>query len=72
MAKQISVSERELRVLEATLLNETGSVPLHERFRALFTLKALKSENAISIIAKGIKIVHYPHCPDMRLMHRIS
>ena len=42
-----------LSALEAALLNTTGNVPLHNRFRALFTLKALKSDDAVKIISKG-------------------
>jgi deoxyhypusine monooxygenase len=47
------VSQSELNNLEALLLNTSGSVPLHNRFRALFTLKALKNEEAVAIISKG-------------------
>ncbi|TBU47425.1 ARM repeat-containing protein [Dichomitus squalens] len=42
-----------LGALEASLLNTSGNVPLHNRFRALFTLKALKNDDAVNIIAKG-------------------
>ena len=42
-----------LSALEAALLNAAGNVPLHNRFRALFTLKALKSNDAVKIISKG-------------------
>ncbi|PPQ63618.1 hypothetical protein CVT24_004371 [Panaeolus cyanescens] len=49
----IVVSPSELKTLEDTLLNASGSVPLHTRFRALFALKSLKSEDAISIISRG-------------------
>ena len=42
-----------LQSLEAKLLNETGNVPLHDRFRALFALKALANDQAVSIISKG-------------------
>ncbi|KAH9933204.1 ARM repeat-containing protein [Epithele typhae] len=42
-----------LSALEAALLNASGDVPLHNRFRALFTLKALKNEDAVRIISKG-------------------
>ena len=42
-----------LSALEAALLNTSGSVPLHSRFRALFTLKALKNDDAVQIISKG-------------------
>ena len=49
----LSVSPAELNNLEALLLNTSGNVPLHSRFRALFTLKALKSDEAVIIISKG-------------------
>ena len=42
-----------LAALEASLLNTSGNVPLHNRFRALFTLKALKNDDAVKIISKG-------------------
>ncbi len=49
----LNVSQSDLGNLEALLLNNSGNVPLHNRFRALFTLKALKSEDAVRIISKG-------------------
>jgi hypothetical protein len=49
----LNVSQSELSNLEASLLNVSGNVPLHNRFRALFTLKALKSDEAVRIISKG-------------------
>lgn len=39
--------------LEAVLLNRGGKTALHERFRALFTLKSLKNLDAIRIITNG-------------------
>ncbi|KAF6755916.1 deoxyhypusine hydroxylase [Ephemerocybe angulata] len=48
-----TVSASELKALEECLLNVSGKVPLHVRFRALFTLKGLKTEEAVSIIGKG-------------------
>lgn len=42
-----------LAALEASLLNTSGNVALHNRFRALFTLKALKTDDAVRIISKG-------------------
>jgi deoxyhypusine monooxygenase len=42
-----------LAKLEATLLNTSGDVPLHARFRSLFTLKALPGQQPIDIISKG-------------------
>ena len=39
--------------LEAELCNTDGTVPLHKRFRALFTLKSLADARAIDIIDKG-------------------
>ncbi|KZV63486.1 deoxyhypusine hydroxylase [Peniophora sp. CONT] len=49
----VAVSGTELASLEAILLNASGNAPLHKRFRALFTLKALKNADAIRIISKG-------------------
>ncbi|KZT64906.1 ARM repeat-containing protein [Daedalea quercina L-15889] len=49
----VQTDAAKLAALEATLLNTTRNVPLHNRFRALFTLKSLKSEEAIRIISKG-------------------
>ncbi|GJE88815.1 HEAT repeat domain-containing protein [Phanerochaete sordida] len=46
-------SQETLAALEASLLNTSGKVPLHNRFRSLFTLKALKTDEAVNIIAKG-------------------
>ena len=43
----------DLQRLEDCLLNKSNEVALHTRFRALFTLKSLKSEDAVQIIAKG-------------------
>jgi deoxyhypusine monooxygenase len=54
MTVTVSPSESDLEALEASLLNKSGSVPLHTRFRALFTLKALKSEDAVHIISQGL------------------
>lgn len=50
----LQVPQETLASLEATLLNSSGSVPLHKRFRALFTLKALKNDDAVNIICKGV------------------
>ena len=49
------VSKETLAALEASLLNTSGNVPLHNRFRSLFTLKALKNDEAVNIISKGTK-----------------
>lgn len=49
----IVVSPSELESLKDCLLNKSQDVALHTRFRALFTLKALKSEDAVNIISKG-------------------
>lgn len=48
-----NVPQSEFNNLEALLLNTSGNIPLHNRFRALFTLKALKSDQAVHIISKG-------------------
>jgi hypothetical protein len=48
-----AISPAELKALEDALLNTTGKVPLHDRFRALFALKSLKNDDAVAIISKG-------------------
>ncbi|KAF5372282.1 hypothetical protein D9757_009630 [Collybiopsis confluens] len=50
-----TISADQLRALEDSLLNTSGNVPLHVRFRSLFTLKSLKNEDAIQIISKGFQ-----------------
>lgn len=45
------------KALEADLCNHSGKVPLHERFRALFTLKALADNEAVDIVGRG-KLFH--------------
>ena len=62
MAATIQVSDEQLVALEAELLNTSGNVPLHNRFRSLFTLKSLKTETAVQIISKGILIAQYYPC----------
>jgi deoxyhypusine monooxygenase len=54
----LQVSPETLASLETTLLNKSGNVPLHKRFRALFTLKALKNDDAVNIISKGTHLNH--------------
>ncbi|GMK55200.1 hypothetical protein CspeluHIS016_0202560 [Cutaneotrichosporon spelunceum] len=50
----VSVTPEQLAALRATLLNTSGSTPLHERFRALFMLKAVGGDAVIAIIAEGL------------------
>lgn len=50
----IEVSEDMWSKLEETLVGQGNTVaPLHERFRALFTLKNVATDRAVSIIAKA-------------------
>jgi hypothetical protein len=49
----ITITPTQLSSLSDCLLNTSRSYPLHERFRALFTLKAVGGPQAVSIIAKG-------------------
>lgn len=42
------LSTAQLEALEKSLLNTSGRVALHDRFRSLFTLKSLKHDAAIS------------------------
>ncbi|KAG1872463.1 armadillo-type protein [Suillus subalutaceus] len=48
-----AVSPSELSALRSALLNTSGTVPLHDRFRALFTLKSFKNDEAVNIISEG-------------------
>ncbi|KAF7346499.1 Deoxyhypusine hydroxylase [Mycena sanguinolenta] len=50
-----SISESDLKALQDSLLNTSGDVPLHNRFRALFTLKSLKTEEAVRVISAGFQ-----------------
>lgn len=49
----MDVSPDALLKLEECLLNTSGDHPLHNRFRALFTIKAVGGEKAIDIVSKG-------------------
>ncbi|KAF7310537.1 Deoxyhypusine hydroxylase [Mycena chlorophos] len=49
----VQISDSDLTALENALLNKNGSVLLHNRFRALFTLKSLKSDDAVRVISNG-------------------
>jgi hypothetical protein len=49
----MTVSSSDLSALRAALLNTNGTVPLHDRFRALFTLKSLKNDEAVQTISEG-------------------
>lgn len=51
----VTVTPEQMSALRATLLNTSGSTPLHERFRALFMLKAVGGDEVIAIIAEGLK-----------------
>ncbi|KAI6099543.1 Deoxyhypusine hydroxylase [Pisolithus croceorrhizus] len=50
-----TVGNAELKALQDSLLNTSGTTALHDRFRALFTLKSLKSDDAVAIISKGFQ-----------------
>ena len=49
----MEVTPAALAKLEDCLLNTSGDHPLHNRFRALFTLKAVGGEKAIDIVSRG-------------------
>jgi len=49
----VDVSPQQLGSLRATLLNSSGSAHLHERFRALFMLKAVGGNRVVRIISEG-------------------
>ena len=59
----VVVSPSELQTLEDCLLNKSNHVALHTRFRALFTLKSLKSEDAVNIISRGLSRVIFHRVP---------
>ena len=61
----MAATKETIDALEKRLLNTTGDVPLHHRFRALFTLKSLKSEAAIAAIAKGRLLRFVKRCLDV-------
>ena len=72
MVPSISLTKDTLEVLEASLLNTSGLVSLHNRFWALFTLKAAQEqEKVIDIIGKGV-FVHFPFAIYFILVHRHS
>jgi hypothetical protein len=54
----VQVTPAQMDTLKSTLLNTTGSTPLHERFRALFMLKAVNNDEVVKIVAEG-----KPPCP---------
>ena len=49
----VNVSSENIQLLRAILLNTSGKTPLHERFRALFMLKALGNDRVVKIISEG-------------------
>ena|ERR1700761_793747 len=51
----MAVADSHFLTLENSLLNRSGTTPLAVRFRALFTLKSIGDERAISIISAGFK-----------------
>ncbi|KAG8908025.1 deoxyhypusine hydroxylase [Tulasnella sp. 403] len=53
MVAKVEVDDKALQDLEVRLLNTSGTTPLHDRFRALFTLKAVGDDRAIQAISKG-------------------
>jgi hypothetical protein len=57
----ISVTPAQMSSLESTLLNTSGKTPLHERFRALFMLKAVNNDEVVKIVAEGMSpLQHFP------------
>ena len=53
----INVDDVQMHKLEDVLLNASGKTPLHQRFRALFTLKGVGGVKAVEIISKGVLLV---------------
>lgn len=50
----ITVNPAQMAALRATLLDTAGTTPLHERFRALFMLKAVGGDEVVNIISEGL------------------
>lgn len=52
----VNVSSEQVSALKAVLLDTSGAHPLHERFRALFTLKAVggTSPEVVDILGEGL------------------
>ena len=64
----VTVTPAQMSSLEATLLSTSGSTPLHERFRALFMLKAVNNDEVVRIVAEGMSMslsIHVDHIADM-------
>lgn len=45
--------QKALPQLRSQIINESGKHPLHERFRAIFTLKSIGTDEAIQILGEG-------------------
>ena len=45
--------QQALPLLHSQIRNETGEHPLHERFRAIFTLKSIGTDEAVKILGEG-------------------
>ena len=63
----VAAASTELKALEECLLNVSGKVPLDVRFRALFTLKGLKNDEAVEIISKGMLILPNPPACELKI-----
>jgi hypothetical protein len=51
-----TVTPTQLVALRETLLNISGATPLHERFRALFMLKAIGTDEVVKIVSDGMSL----------------
>ncbi|ODN97997.1 deoxyhypusine hydroxylase [Cryptococcus amylolentus CBS 6273] len=51
----VQVTPEQMSQLRDTLLNTAGTTPLHERFRALFMLKAVGTDEVVDIVSEGLK-----------------
>ena len=72
MEPSVSLTQDTLEALEASLLNTSGLVPLHDRLRTLFTLKvAQEQEKEIVIIGDGV-FVHFPFTVNFIVVYRLS
>lgn len=65
-----TVTPAQMTAMRETLLNTSGSTPLHERFRALFMLKAIGSDEVVKIVSDGQSRLHYSPYGDIGPVRR--
>lgn len=68
----VKVTPAQMETLRATLLNTSGKVQLHERFRALFMLKAVGGDDVVNIISEGETWPSLNSCVEVLMPCRIG